>query len=111
MLGEAMKARVDVLASSMTPKGGHPPFTRHMTASEALEWWLKHRYDQQGLTVMQHMQPVQVAQLDAWLAQAISASNGPAVQEPPVNVGQQVLRQAMGQERRIEGPPVGDQVS
>jgi len=121
MLASAVKNRVSALQYGITPKGSRPPFTRKMTPAETLKWWLQHRYDQLGLAIVQTWTPVQVAQLDAWLAQAV---NHPAVQgqggvptmpqQGPVGRipgVQNVLTRALGQERRIEGPPIGPTVA
>jgi hypothetical protein len=70
MLSDAMQHRVNTMAAAIRPKGARPPFTRRMTAQEALDWWLAHRYDPHGLALVAAMQPPQVAALDAWLAQA-----------------------------------------
>ncbi len=112
MLGDAIKQRVHTLATSMTPEGGRPPFTRRMTAAEALHWWLQHRYDQLGMALVQQMQPQQVAALDAWLAQAMNVQPQPQAMPQKLTVppGAPILRAAQAQERRIQGAPPGDQV-
>lgn len=112
MLGDAIKKRVHTLATSMTPEGGRPPFTRRMTVAEALRWWLQHRYDQLGMPLVQQMQPQDVAALDAWLAQAMNTQPQPQAQAQKLAVppGAPILREAQSQERRSEGAPAGDQV-
>lgn len=112
MLGDALKQRVQVVADSITPKGGQPPFTRRMTAAQALDWWLRNRYGPLGMELVSRMQPQQVAALDAWLAQAANMQPQPAAppQKLAVPPGAPILREAQAQERRIEGAPPGDQV-
>lgn len=113
MLATAIKHRIDVVSNGITPKGGRAPFTKQMSAREALAWWTEHRYDPLGLALVQGMQPLQVAQLDAWLAQA---QNHPSITQQPVAAGavpgaEGILNRAMGQERRIQGAPVGPEVA
>ncbi len=110
MLAARIQQHVDTVAAAITPKGSRPPFTRRLSAREAFDWWLKHRYDRIGLAEYAKLPAVQQQQLDAWLAQAMNPQIAPP-KEQPVNVGPMVLRQAMGQERRVEGPPIGDQVA
>lgn len=115
-----MKGRIAAIRYGITPKGQRPPFTRRYSSAEALQWWMAHRYDPQGMALVTKMTPIQVAQLDAWLTQA---SNHPSIQGGQAAQQQQdvnretqydasrVLTQAMGQERRIQGPPVGAEVA
>lgn len=112
MLGAAVKARVQTLANGITPKGSRPPFTRRMTPAETLEWWMAHRYDGTGMALVGRMTPLQVAELDAWLTQAMNHPSQQAgkVVAPPEPGVQNVLTRALGQERRVEGPPVGAEV-
>jgi hypothetical protein len=119
MLAAAMKAHVATVAEAITPKGGRPPFTRRMSAREAYDWWLKHRYDPIGLAEYGKMAPLQQQQLDAWLGQANGAQQGLSAPQPEVarakiqqpNVAPYVLRPAQAIERRMEGEPPGPEVS
>jgi hypothetical protein len=110
MLAAAIKQHVDAVAAAITPKGSRPPFTRKISAREAFEWWLKHRYDPVGLAEYGKMAPLQQQELDAWLAQATSGAPASAP-TPPVNDVNAVLRPAQIQERKLEGPPVTGDVS
>lgn len=105
MLAHAIEDRVKAIQYGVTPKGANPPFTRKQSASETLQWWIQHRYDELGMSVVATMTPMQVAQLDAWLAQetAQRSHSIPGVQN--------VLTRALGAERAMEGPPVGPTVS
>lgn len=114
-----MKQRVHALSNGITPKGTRPPFTRRYSTAEALQWWEAHRYDPLGMALVTKMTPLQVAQLDAWLAQALNHPSMQAGQPQPqpqdVNREVQynasrVLTRAMGQEQRIQGPPIGGEV-
>lgn len=118
LLGAAVKQRVHALSNGITPKGTRPPFTRRYSTAEALRWWMEHRYDQLGLNLITRMTPIQVARLDAWLAQAgnhpsMQAGQAPQQQDAEREVqynASHVLTRAMGQEQRIQGPPVGGEV-
>lgn len=112
MLATAAKKRMDALAYGITPKGSRPPFTRRYSPAETLTWWLQHRYDPLGMALVQNMTPMQVAQLDAWLTQASAHPSVEGRNGVPTLPGVQgVLTRALGQERRIQGPPVGPEVS
>lgn len=110
MLAARIKEHVDSVAAALTPKGSRPPFTRKVSAREAFEWWMKHRYDRVGLAEYAKMSAVQQQQLDAWLSEALSPGL-PQPVIPPVNDVNAVLRPAQIQERKIEGPPVSAEVS
>ena len=110
MLAAAMKAHVNAVAEALTPKGGRPPFTRRVSAREAFEWWLKHRYQPVGLAEYARMTPLQQQELDGWLSAAVSPAQ-PSAPIPPVNDVNAVLRPAQIQERKMEGPPVSAEVS
>lgn len=116
MLAAAMKSRVASVSSAITPKGGRPPFTRKLSVQEALVWWLKHRYDPIGMAQYGAMTPLQQQELDAWLAQAVNHPGAQAAiqqaQDPtPMPTPQSVIRPAMSQEQRMQGPPIGPEVA
>jgi len=115
MLAAAMQNRISSVANALTPKGSRPPFTKKQTAKELLAFWAAHRYDQYGAAQLAGKTPMQIAELDTWLAQALghpAAQNltpmRPAAQIPGA---QSVLTNAMGAERRMEGPPPGPEVA
>ena len=116
MLSSAIKNRTKAITYGITPKGSRPPFTRKYSAAEAMQWWMQHRYDQLGMGLVASMTPMQVAQLDAWLAQVSahpSMQQGQAPAAAPAAAGNSewALKQAIGQERRIQGPPIGSEVA
>ncbi len=116
MLSGAIKNRTEAIAYGITPKGSVPPFTEKKSDKETLQWWMQHRYDQIGLALVSRMTPAQVAELDAWLTQAM---NHPAVQAqtqgprpaPEIPGVQGIFTRALGAERRMEGPHPGSEVS
>lgn len=119
MLASAIKKRVSALEYAVKPPGGRPPFTRKQTAAETLAWWRAHRFDELGLAILQHMTPVQIAELDAWLSAAANhpatrpaaAPGTPTLTRPLQPGGPSILTRAMGQETRMQGPPVGSEVA
>ena len=112
MLAAAIKQRVDTVAHALTPPGGRAPFTRKLSARDAFDWWLKHRYDAIGMSEFAKLTAIQQQELDTWLAQAVQGTGAGQQQPiPPVNDVNAVLRPAQIQERKLEGPPVTADVS
>jgi dsDNA-binding SOS-regulon protein len=74
-LADAMKRRSDLFAEALRPSGQRPPFTKQLNQQDALKFWMAHRYDDLGARVLQGMQPADIAELDAALAEK--------VQQPP----------------------------
>ena len=72
MLSARIKARKTLIQNAITPKGSRPPFTQQLSQANALEWWMKHRYDDLGQQVLSNMQPADVMELDRALSQRIS---------------------------------------
>jgi hypothetical protein len=109
MLVAAIKQHVDTVANAITPKGGRAPFTRKMSAREAFDWWLKHRYDAIGMAEYNKFTPLQQQQLDAWLSGAVTATAGGQKPVPaPMPTPSEVLGPAIASERRVQGPAVGE---
>lgn len=130
LLGERIKATVTHVAKTITPPGSRPPFTVRQSPRKVLAWWMKHRYDALGKQWLGEIgaTPLQIAQLDAWLAHAgqaafrsqpqalpgatPAAGAAPAVPaEQMPNMDSYLLRRAMTREQGNEGPAVGSEVA
>lgn len=70
LLAGKLTARKQMLVESLSPKGQRPPFTEQLSKADALAFWQKHRNDQQGAEVLARMNDVDIAELDAALAQS-----------------------------------------
>ncbi len=104
MLANALNQRVDAIASSLTPPGQRPPFTRKKSARETMIWWLRERYTPTGLALYNAMDPTQQAQLDAWLAQVVNHPQAQAMQQVAQPTPGSIIGPAMSTERRMTGP-------
>ena len=69
LLAQKMQRRVQVLSQFLKPDGQRPPFTKQLNNEDAMRFWMQHRYDEIGAQVLQNLQPHDIAELDAALAQ------------------------------------------
>ena len=76
LLAGKLTARKRILVQSLAPKGQRPPFTEQLSKADALAFWQAHRNDQQGAEVLARMNDVDIAELDAALAQTGGMGNG-----------------------------------
>lgn len=116
-MSDRLKSTVTHVSSTITPPGKRPPFHEQYTPRKAFEWWMQHRYDPIGMKICEGWNdPGRVAQLDAWLTSAMQgllagAQHGVPLQSNQLPDANGILNRAMTQERRTEGPPIGDQVA
>lgn len=75
-LAQALKERVDLLATMMRPDG-RPIFHQRLNDQKALEFWQKHRFDDLGKQVMVGWTPDQVMALDQRLMAAQQSEGTP----------------------------------
>jgi hypothetical protein len=85
-LAGAMKARIGVLAQSMTAGQGRVPFHTLLSENKAIaDFWVQHRYDALGAKVLATMKPMAIADLDTALtkyAQSQQQLGMPVVSDP-----------------------------
>ena len=66
----------DALRDYIAPRGDRPPFTTHLPASQALDWWEQHIGDEYGKKLLDAMAPDQVMRLRTELGQRIASRRG-----------------------------------
>lgn len=84
-LAQGMKARISDMTLALQAADGRIPFHTKLSKGDALDWWMKHRYDNLGQQALAGMPPQAIFSLDAALNQRVAQQQeqGLPVEGPP----------------------------
>lgn len=85
LIAQKLEQRVQDMTIALQAADGRLPFHTKLSRGDALDWWMKHRYDSLGQQVIQKLPPMAVFNLDAELAKRVEQkqSQGIPIEGPP----------------------------
>ncbi len=71
LLAGAIQRQLRIISTVVGPPGERPPFTRQLSAPDAMKWWREHRFDEMGLAMMSKLPVDKQLELDVALSRNI----------------------------------------